>query len=77
MRKPFCLNEDVKKELKYNFELFCAFREIHGSGYDWEILPLHNPDWVAIQKNVELRELGQAKEIVLSRQEEYEEFMKV
>jgi len=57
------LNKDVADELRHNFELWLIFSALyHGTGYDWEIQPLHNPDWVRSQALYEVRLLASAKQ---------------
>lgn len=50
------LNEEVEKEIRADEILFVAWRVKYGT-YDWEIDPLHNPDWVASQKKLEADKL--------------------
>ena len=57
------LNKEVANELRHNFELWLIFSALyHGTGYDCEIQPLHNPDWVRAQIIDEVRLLENAKQ---------------
>ena len=57
------LNKDVADELRHNFELWLVFSALyHGTGYDEEIDPLHNPDWCKTRALYEIDLLNAAKQ---------------
>jgi hypothetical protein len=60
-KKIYFLNEKVEQELRANHNLLVIWVLQYGS-YDDEIEPLHNPDWVRTQKEVEAQKLTTLKD---------------
>jgi hypothetical protein len=54
------LNHQVAEELKNNLELWLVFSASF-SGYDWEIDPLHRPEWIKATKEHEAQLLEESK----------------
>lgn len=54
------LNEEVKNEVLKSPALYLAWRLLYGR-YDDDIDPMHNLDWVRLQKKIEANNLVRLK----------------
>lgn len=73
MSHPRFLNKDVEKEVRSDPVLYVAWCICTGP-YDWEIDPLHNPDYVLAQQQRETSLLETLKKKILILRDEREVF---
>jgi hypothetical protein len=66
------LNDQVRKALENDFELFLVFSQ-HFSGLDSDIDPTFNPDWCNRRKKEELVLLDQAQEALFTLRSRFSE----
>ena len=73
MKKVRFLNPDVESEVIKDKLLFIMWAKTYGS-YDWEIDPLHNPDYVSSAKRREIKALNKMKTELDILTKEYNEY---
>jgi hypothetical protein len=70
-RMYYPLNDEVRKIVTEDFELWLVFNGIFGA-YDDDIDPLHNPDWVKLQKRNEYGLLEHARLRLIDLKDRFE-----
>ena len=61
MTRPYFLNETVQTTVMADLTLWAMWIATRGT-YDWEIEPLHNPDWVKKAQENEAKHLDRLQE---------------